>query len=57
MTTRICRKCGKSGPEVGAAGKKYICPLCDGWMKVTDLRAQEISVERYLAAKWKESVR
>lgn len=57
MTTRICRKCGKSGPEVGAAGKKYICPLCDGRMKVTDLRAQEISVERYLAAKWKESVR
>ena len=50
MKQRICSKCGKYAPDDGTSGKKYVCPLCDGSMKLTDLRERERKVERYQAA-------
>lgn len=55
MKQRICSKCGRAVLDDGNA-KKYICPLCDGRMKATDLREAERKTERYLAAKWRKKV-
>jgi predicted RNA-binding Zn-ribbon protein involved in translation (DUF1610 family) len=55
MKQRICSKCGRTVPDDGTSGKKYVCPQCDG-MKRSDLREQERKTERYLAAKWRKKV-
>ena len=55
MKQRICSKCGRTVPDDGTSGKKYVWPQCDG-MKRSDLREQERKTERYLAAKWRKKV-
>ena len=56
MKERICAKCGRKVPDDGTSGKRFVCALCDGRMKATELRAQERKIERYRAALWRKKV-
>ena len=55
MKQRICSKCGRTVPDDGTSGKKYVCPQCDG-MKRSDLREQERKAERYLTAELRRNL-
>ena len=56
MKERVCAKCGRKVLDDGTSGKKFVCALCDGRMKATDLRAQERKIEQYRAALWRKKV-
>lgn len=56
MKQRICSMCGRTALDDGTSGKKFVCALCDGRMKATDLRAQERKIEQYRAALWRKKV-